>query len=155
MPGLHITNICRLLKVSRSCYYASVEHLPGPRAIRCDKTPSSVRRAFDDNHAAYGSWKVAQELAQRNVLESACRNTVAQVMRDLGLKSRVSKRFKPTTTQADPWKRPAMNVLDRKYTAEAPSQKWITDITYLPTYNGWVYLAVVIDQFSHKVVGCR
>ena len=106
--------------MSRSGFYDSVDRPPSPRAVRRQKIHASVRQAFDDNHAAYGSWKVARELAQRNDLESACRNTVAQAMRDLGLKSRVSKRFKPTTTQADPSKRPAANVLDRDFTAEAP-----------------------------------
>src|SRR5690606_27638011 len=131
-----------LLKVSRSGYYASVERPPSPRAIRRQKIHASVRQAFDDNHAAYGSWKIARELAERDDLESACRNTVARAMRDLGLKSRVTRKFKPTTTQTDPSKQPALNVLDRDFTAEAPNQKWVTDITYLPTGKGWIYLAV-------------
>ena len=71
----------------------------------------------------------------------------------MGLKSRVRKTFTPTTTQADPSKRPAPNTLDRDFTAERPNQKWVTDITYLPTAMGWVYLAAVIDLFSRRVVG--
>lgn len=148
-----VAAMCRLLKVSRSGFYASVERPLSPRAVRRQKIHASVRQAFDESHANYGSYKIAQELARRDDLESACRNTVAQAMRDLGLKSRVIRKFKPTTTQSDPSKRPAMNVLDRDFTAEAPNQKWVTDITYLPTSNGWVYLAVVIDLFSRKVVG--
>ena len=74
-------------------------------------------------------------------------------MRELGLKSRVSKAFKPTTTQADPTKRAADNKLDRDFTAAEPNRKWVTDITYLPTAVGWVYLAAVIDLFSRKVIG--
>ena len=74
-------------------------------------------------------------------------------MRELGLKSRIAKAFTPTTTQADPTKQPAPNKLDRDFTAAAPNRKWVTDITYLPTAAGWVYLAVVIDLFSRKVVG--
>jgi len=74
-------------------------------------------------------------------------------MRELGLKSRVSKSFTPTTTKSDPSKRPAPNRLDRNFTAEAPNQKWVTDITFLPTAGGWVYLAVVLDLFGRKVVG--
>ena len=70
-----------------------------------------------------------------------------------GTKSRVSKRFKPTTTQADPTKQPAPNTLDRDFTADAPNRKWVTDITYLATTAGWVYLAVVVDLFSRKAVG--
>ena len=71
----------------------------------------------------------------------------------MGLKSRVCKRFKPTTTQTDPTKQPAENTLDRDFTADAPNRKWVTDITYLATATGWVYLAVVVDLFSRKAVG--
>ena len=148
-----VAAMCRLLKVSRSGYYASVDRPPSLRVSRREKIHASVRQAFDESHANYGSYKIADQLQKRDDLESACRNTVAQAMRDLGLKSRVSKRFELMTTQADPSKRPAMNVLDRDFTVEAPNQKWVTDITYLPTSNGWVYLAVVIDLFSRKVVG--
>jgi transposase InsO family protein len=78
---------------------------------------------------------------------------VAAAMREMGLKSRVCKRFTPTTTQSDPTKHPAANTLDRDFTADAPNRKWVTDITYLTTAAGWVYLAAVVDLFSRKVVG--
>lgn len=71
----------------------------------------------------------------------------------IALKSRVSKSFTPTTTQADPGKNPAENKLARDFTAEAPNRKWVTDITFLRTKMGWAYLAVVIDLFSRKAVG--
>ena len=74
-------------------------------------------------------------------------------MHELGLKSRVSRKFKPTTTVVDPTKRPAENILNQDFSADAPNRKWVTDITYLPTQRGWVYLAVVLDLFSRKVVG--
>jgi len=86
-------------------------------------------------------------------LETACRNTVATAMRELGLKSRVSRAFTPTTTRVDPTRTPAPNTLAQDFTAEAPNRKWVTDITYLPTEQGWVYLAVVLDLFSRKAVG--
>ena len=75
-------------------------------------------------------------------------------MRELGLNSRLSRRFAPTTTQADPTRQPAPNVLAQDFTATAPKRKWATDITYLATTQGRVYLAVVLDLFSRKVVGC-
>lgn len=73
-------------------------------------------------------------------------------MRELGLKSRVSRSFEPTTTQADPSKTPAPNRLDQDFTANVPDRNWVTDITYLPTGLGWSYQAVVLDLFSRKVV---
>ena len=92
-------------------------------------------------------------MQEEDQLESACRNTVARAMRELGLFSKVSKAFTPTTTKSDPTKRPAANVLNRDFSAEAPNRKWVTDITYLATAAGWVYLAAVVDLFSRKVVG--
>lgn len=148
-----ITLMCEVLRVSRSGYYDSVDRPTSKRAQRSAKIRTSVQQAFHENHSIYGSAKIAQELAQRDDLESACRNTVAKAMREMGLKSRVSKGFTPTTTKADPTKRPAENILDRDFTATRPNQKWVTDITYLPTQAGWVYLAAVLDLFSRKVVG--
>lgn len=74
-------------------------------------------------------------------------------MRDLGLKSRISKNFTPRTTQSDSSKKPAPNILDQNFEATASDQKWVTDITYLAVEGGWVYLAVVLDLFSRKVIG--
>jgi putative transposase len=74
-------------------------------------------------------------------------------MREMGLTSRISKAFTPTNTEADPTKSPAPNRLERDFTAQKPNEKWVTDITYLPTLAGWVYVAVLLDLFSRKVVG--
>jgi len=145
--------MCELLGVSRSGYYDSIDRPTSQRAKRTAQIRESVRQVFDESHAIYGPAKVAEALLQRDELETACRNTVARVMKELGLKSRVRKAFTPTTTQADPAKHPAPNVLERDFTAERPNQKWVTDITYLPTAAGWVYLAAVVDLFSRKVVG--
>jgi len=148
-----IALMCPLLKVSRSGYYDSVDRPTSKRAQRTAKIRESVRQVFNANHAIYGSAKIVEALAQREELESACRNTVARAMQDLGLKSRVLKAFTPTTTKSDPTKRPAPNSLDRNFSAERPNEKWVTDITYLPTTQGWVYLATVLDLFSRKIVG--
>ena len=148
-----IALMCQVLQVSKSGYYSSIDRPPSPRAARSERIRVSVRRAHADSHAIYGSAKIAETLQNRDDLETACRNTVARAMREMGLKSKVSKRFTPTTTQADPTKRPAPNTLDRDFDAPAPNRKWVTDITYLPTAQGWVYLAVILDLFSRKVVG--
>jgi putative transposase len=145
--------LCEVLDVSKSGYYASVDRPVSPRARRHERIRAAVAQVHAQSHGIYGSLKISQTLAQHDELESACRNTVATAMRELGLKSRVAKAFTPTTTQADPAKRPAPNTLDRDFTATAPNRKWVTDITYLLTAEGWVYLAVVLDLFSRKVVG--
>lgn len=145
--------MCDVLNVSTSGYYDSRERAPSPRAERHARIQQAVHQLHSESHGIYGSQKIARELKRREDLETACRNTVAATMRELGLAGKVVKAFKPTTTQADPSKQPAENKLDRNFTAEAPNRKWVTDITYLWTATGWVYLAVVLDLFSRKVVG--
>jgi putative transposase len=145
--------LCEVFAVSKSGYYASIDRPVSPRARRHERIQAAVAQVHARSHGIYGSLKISQALAQQDKLELACRNTVATAMRELGLKSRVTKSFTPTTTQADPTKQPAPNKLNRDFTALAPNRKWVTDITYLLTAEGWVYLAVVLDLFSRKVVG--
>ena len=117
------------LNVSPSGYYDSIARTPSDRAIRQDRIQQAVERVHAESHGIYGSHKVAKVLRQRDDLESACRNTVAAAMREMGLKSCVCKRFKPTTTQSDPTKRLAENKLNRNFEADAPNRKWVTDIS--------------------------
>ena len=142
--------MCDVLGVSPSGYYDSIDRPPSDRKKRHERIQQAVEQVYAESYGIYGSQKVAERLQQRDDLESACRNTVAAAMREMGLKSRVCKRFTPTTTQSDPTKQPAENRLDRNFTAEAPNRKWVTDITYLATAAGWVYLAAVVDLFSRK-----
>lgn len=148
-----VNNMCEVLGVSKSGYYDARVRQPSPRAVRHERICQSVAQVHAQSHGIYGSPKIADQLHQRDDLETACLNTVASAMKELGLKSRVSKAFTPTTTQADPNKQPAENHLARDFTADAPNRKWVTDITYLPIAGSWVYLAVVLDLFSRKVVG--
>ncbi len=150
--------MCQVLQVSTGGYYDSLDREPSKRAQRHERIKQSVQQVHAESHCPVfqkrsGSAKIADRLQQCEELESACRNTVAATMRELGIKSRVSKSFTPTTTKNDPSKRPAPNRLDRDFMAEAPNRKWVVDITYLPTAAGWVYLAVVLDLFGRKVVG--
>jgi putative transposase len=148
-----LATMCRVLEVSASGYYDWIDRQPSPRAVRHERIQAAVRQVHAQSHGIYGSHKVAQELQNRDDLERACRNTVAAAMREMGLKSRAGKGFTPTTTQVDPAHPPAPNLLERDFTASQPNRKWVTDITYLATAAGWVYLAVVMDLFSRKVVG--
>jgi putative transposase len=145
--------MCQVLEVSTSGYYTWIDREPSPRAVRQERIRQAVRVVHAASHGVYGSQKIARELDERDDLERACRNTVATAMREMGLKSRIRKSFTPTTTQVDPTREPAPNLLDRDFMATAPNRKWVTDITYLATAEGWVYLAVVMDLFSRKVVG--
>ena len=145
--------MCQVLQASKSAYYAWKKRTPGPRQLRTERIRKDVQQAFEESNQIYGSHKIARELKKSPHLETACRNTVAKAMCELQLKSKVSKRFKPTTTINDPSKKPAANILNQVFDTDQPNQKWVTDITYLPLVNGFVYLAVVLDLFGRKVVG--
>jgi putative transposase len=151
--SLPVATMCEVLAVSPSGYYAWIDREPSPRALRHERIRQAVREVHAATHGVYGSHKVAQALRNRDDLESACRNTVASAMREMGLVSRIRTGFRPTTTRVDPTREPAPNTLDRDFTASEPNRKWVTDITYLATATGWVYLAVVMDLFGRKVVG--
>jgi putative transposase len=144
--------MCRALQVSPSGYYDWLDRPPSPRAQRHLRIQQTVVQVHTQSHGIYGSHKIARQLAVQPEFESACRNTVAKAMREMGFQSRVVKGFTPTTTTADSTKQPADNLLAQDFTASAANRKWVTDITYLPTTEGWVYLAVVLDLFSRKAI---
>jgi len=149
-----VAAVCRVFGVSKSGFYGWLKRPESKRAKRTRAIHASVREVYEDSGQIYGSYKIADELKKYDHLETACRNTVADAMREMRLKSCVSRKFKPITTESDPSKKPAKNVLAQEFGAEAPNQKWVADITYLPvTGGGWVYLAVVLDLFSRKIVG--
>ena len=150
-----VVRLCRAMRVSKSGFYKWLNSEPSPRRKRTALIRASVLEVFQESKGIYGSYKIAEKLKSEESLETACRNTVAAAMKDLGIKSRVSRKFKPTTTVSDPSNKPAHNILAQDFQADAPNQKWVADITYLPTLAGWVYLAVVIDLFSRKVVGWK
>ena len=148
-----VVRLCRAMQVSKSGFYSWLNSEPSPRRKRTALIREAVAEVYHQSNCIYGSYKIAEKLKSDDRLETACRNTVAKAMQDLGIKSRVSRKFKPTTTVSDPTKKPAPNILAQDFKADAPNRKWVADITYLPTLTGWVYLAVVIDLFSRKVVG--
>ena len=145
--------MCTVLGVSASGHYGHLQGKPSQRVRRHEQIKHDVQRVYDEHHGIYGSWQIADVMQERDDLESACRNTVVAAMRELGLTRRVCKAFKPATTQAEPNKRPAANLLEQDLIGERPNQKWFTDITYIGTDVGWIYLAVVMDCFSRRIVG--
>ena len=143
--------MCRVLEVSRSGYYAWRERPLGGRQKRRVKLIERIRRAFDDSRGTYGSPRVTAELKEGGL--AVCENTVAKYMRDEALRVKPRRTFVPRTTDPDHPHPIAANLLDRDFTAAAPDRKWASDLTYVWTDEGWLYLSVVIDLFSRKVVG--
>ena len=135
--SFHVAAMCRAFQVSRSGYYRWLKAEPSLRTLRSQRIHASVRQVYEESHQIYGSHKIADQLEKDDTLEAACRNTVATAMREMSLKSRVSKKFSPTTTVTDPSKMPAPNILDQSFTADAPNRKWVTDddATTTPLWN--------------------
>lgn len=147
-----IARLIGALDVSRSGYYQWRRRPEGVRAQRHRQLRQAVRAMHEQFDGIYGSRKIAEELIERNV--QVCRNTVAKLMREMSLQSKAQRRrsFVLTTdsNHVDPI---APNVLDRDFNAATPNAKWVADLTYVPTDEGWAYLAAVMDLFSRRIVG--
>jgi transposase InsO family protein len=143
--------MCRALGVSAGGFYARRDRPAGRRARRRTDLTCKIRAAHDQSRRTYGSPRVAARLRADG--ETVSVNTVAKLMKRAGIRVTPRKRFVPRTTQSDPSHRPFANVLGRRFDAALPDRKWACDITYVPTLAGWLYLAVVIDLCSRRVVG--
>ncbi len=142
--------MCGLLNVSRSGYYAWRGRPESPRAKRDRELMSKIRRAHARSKGVYGSPRVHAELAADGVRVG--RHKVARLMRLARLRGCPRRRFR-VTTQRDPSHPVAKNLLRRNFSADAPNQRWASDITYISTHQGWLYLAVVMDLYSRRIVG--
>ena len=142
---------CRVLHVSRSGFYAFVRHTPGPRERRRGALLSKIQAVHAQSRRTYGSPRIHQSLKQSG--ECVGKHTVARIMKDHAIQGKTRRKRAPRTTDSRHGKPVADNVLDRQFTTEQPNKKWASDITYIPTDEGWLYLAAVIDLCSRKIVG--
>lgn len=144
-----VSAMCRVLSVTRQGYYAYVKRLAAKRPAEVE-LQAHVKQAYADGRGAYGSPRVLEALRNKGI--SASKRRVERTMRALGLQGRKRRRFR-VTTRANPAHPAAANVLDRNFAADRPNQRWVTDISYVWTDEGWCYLAVILDLFSRAVVG--
>jgi putative transposase len=142
---------CDVLEVSRSGYYDWRGRPAGARARRREELVAKIEAVHRENRGVYGSPRVFRVLKARG--EGVCENTVARVMNEQGIRAKAKKKYVPRTTDSTHDRPVAKNLLDRQFQAELPDQKWAVDITYVPTDEGWLYLAGVIDLCSRRVVG--
>jgi len=141
---------CKVLQVSRSGYYAWEARGRSTRSVADDKLAVDVAAAFQVGRGAYGSPRVHKELKASGIAVS--RKRIARLMAQLGLEGRRKRRFKATTDSKHTMP-VAENILDRNFEVNAPDVAWVTDITYVWTAEGWLYLAAILDLFSRRVVG--
>jgi putative transposase len=145
-----ISIMCRVLDVSPSGYYARLKRSPSARARADSELSLRIAEIHRRSHATYGAPRIHAELAALGIRVG--RKRVARLMTAARIRGE-SRRKWLTTTMRDPQARPAPDLVERKFTAAAPNQLWVADITYIPTWTGFLYLAVVLDAFSRRIVG--
>jgi len=147
-----VATMCRVLGVSPSGYYAWRQRPPSPRQASDAVLSARIRSIHRDSRGTYGRPRVHAELADNGWRIGGKR--AARLMRAEGIAG-VSRRQGTVTTVAGPERRPQPDLVERDFTAQAPDELYVADITYIPTWSGFLYLAIVLDVFSRRVVGWR
>jgi len=142
--------MCHVFNVSRTCYYAWVKHQPTQRSLRDAFLKSAIKESFLASKSTYGTRRIRAELGHQKIQVS--RRRIGRLMREEGLICKMKRKFKKTTdsNHSEPI---SPNLLNRNFDASAPNKKFVGDITYIRTNEGWLYLAIVIDLYSRRVVG--
>ena len=146
-----ITVMCRVLGVSRSGFHAWRHRAPSAQVQRREQLAGQVRAVHEAYRGVYGSPRVHRVLLAQGV--PVCVNTVAKVMRLVGIAAKKKRKFVPRTTDSSKTQAPAPNLLDRDFAPGRADERWAGDITYVPTRQGWLYLAAVLDLGTRKIVG--
>jgi transposase InsO family protein len=144
--------LCDTLEVAPAGYYAWRQRPPNARQQRQDALLVEIRAIHAEVKARYGSPRIYKELVARG--HDCCVNTVAKLMRDNDVRAKTARKFRVRTTDSNHGLPVADNLLDRQFNPSQANEAWVADITYIPTREGWLYLAAVEDLYSRRVVGC-
>ena len=142
--------MCHLLGVSSSGFYAWRSRKPSKRSVRDSELKEQIQEIYDRSRGTYGAPRVLAELRYLN--ERVAKKRVQRLMSELGIAGASRRRWMITTKRDDRF-RAAPDLVARNFTAERPNELWVADITYIPTWEGFLYLAVVLDVFSRRIVG--
>ena len=145
-----VRRMCNELNVSSSGYYAWRERPPSAREMANQELVDKIKVVYAESHKTYGSPRIYRELKDQGV--TCSENRVARLMRQHDIQAKRSKRYK-TTTKRNKAHPVAPNVLKRDFVTDRPDHKWLADITYIPTQEGWLYLAAILDLYSRLIVG--
>ena len=146
-----VSRMCRFLEVSRSGFHDWHQRAPSARAIEDERLTARIRSFHLLSNRTYGSPRIWRDLVESG--ECIGENRVARLMRRAGIEALRRKKRRPTDEGARPECAIAANVLERDFEAAGPNQRWVADFTYIDTAQGWLFLAVVLDLFSRRVVG--
>lgn len=146
-----IKQMCRMLNVQRSGYYVWRQRRPNTQEQANQALLVLIEAEYHRSRKTYGSPRLHVVLQRKGVV--CGHNRVARLMRQHGIVALQRRGYRPVTTQRQPGVVPAPNRLNQEFSASAPNQKWVVDFTYIKTAEGWLFLAVVLDLFSRKVIG--
>jgi putative transposase len=146
-----VTRMCQVLEVSPSGYYAWKRRVPSQRQVENQRLVLHIKAIHAENLQVYVSPRIWAELADQGIRCSE--NRVARLMRQHGIRAIQAKRRRVQTTDSNHGLAVAPNLLDRQFEADEPGQRWVSDITYIPTQHGWLYLAAIMDLCSRRIVG--
>jgi putative transposase len=146
-----VKRMCQLLDVTRSGYYAWQSEHAGPRELENRVLVEQIRVEYKISRQTYGSPRIWASLVRQGV--SCGRHRIARLMRREGIRPPKRHKRHPVTTQREPGVIPAPNRLNQDFSAAMANTKWVSDFTYIDTAEGWLYLAIILDLFSRKVVG--
>ena len=143
--------LCEVMRIRRSGYYAWKRKKPGDCVMEDELMKRMMEPVFIDSKQTYGGRRLMASLKKVGV--STSRRRMCRLMKEEGMVPKQVNRWHSQTTQADEEHEKAPNLLDQDFNAERPNQKWVVDITYIATKEGWLYLAVILDLFSRAIVG--
>jgi len=143
--------ICRVVQFAPTTYYAAAARSPSARKLRDDELKVMIQRVFHEHLGVYGADKIWAQLKREGTRVARC--TVERLMRELGLRGVVRGKKSVRTTFSDEAAARPADLVKRQFRATAPNALWVSDLTYVKTHSGWVYVAFIIDVFSRYVVG--
>ncbi len=146
-----VRKLCRVLQVSPSGFYAWLERAPSRRSLDDAVLTERIRQLHAASDGIYGSPNIHADLREEGTRVG--RKRVARLMRQAGLRGVSRRRGYVVTTQRDPHQRPAPDLVNREFTAAGPNQLWVADMTWMPTWAGFIFLAIVLDVWSRRIIG--
>jgi putative transposase len=151
VAAFSVTAMCCALKVSTSGYYHWRDSTPSARQLRHDVLSDAVKQSHTASKGIYGYRKIFEDIREGDE-NFCCLETVRTLMKEQGLRAKRSRKF-TVTTDSKHTEPVAENILNQDFEAQQPNEKWVADITYIRTHEGWTYLAAVMDLFNRSIVG--
>lgn len=142
--------MCKVLEVSRSSYYKRIKRENGKRATENKGLLERIREVFKESKESYGSPRITAELRSQGV--SCNKKRIARLMNKYGIEAKIFRKYR-NTTNSDHQREKSQNILGREFRRQRSNEVWTSDITYIRTEEGWLYLAAVIDIYSRKIIG--